>query len=262
VNKCEGEFVKRKYLLVWLLGGAATFAMTQTTPDAQTGAAAPSMQSSNAKPHADSASTAQPSAVMAIPATLAKTVDSKKVKVGDEVDAKLSVSLSNPSGLQTPAGSKIVGHIADAKSKAKGDAQSSLAFAFEKIVLKNGQEMPLHAVPQAIGMAQNQTLASMPESGGPSGPLSTGAGRVGAHSSPGSGTAAGGNRAASADPSGASTEGAAMQGSGALPQNATGVVGIKGLALDSQPSAAVVSSDSKSVKLEEGTQLLLRVVSQ
>jgi hypothetical protein len=47
-----------------------------------------------------------------------------------------------------------------------------------------------------------------------------------------------------------------------LSQNSTGVIGIKGVNLTSQSGSSIISSDSKSVKLDSGTQMLLRVVQQ
>lgn len=260
--------MKRKSSWAFVFCALAAMAMAQTTPDAQNGASSSSgsMPAGSAKPQADTGSAAQRGSSMAIPATLAKSVDSKKMKAGDEIDVKLSVSLSSASGAQIPAGSKIVGHVTDVKSKGKGDSQSSLTFAFEKIVLKNGQDMPLHAIPQAIGMPRMMADAAIASdtNNRPTPAGSTGGGMRGnANPNSGSGTAATGSSAASSDPmSGGATATGSQASYGPLPQNATGVVGLKGLTLDSQPNGAVVSSDSKSLKLEEGTQLLLRVLSQ
>jgi hypothetical protein len=254
--------VNRKLTLVCVLG-VSTLAMAQTTP-APPDASAPATSSSpgNTKPKAEGS--AQSQQMMAIPATLAKSIDSKKVKAGDEIDAKLSVSLTGPSGMKIPEGSKIIGHITEAKSKAKGDSASSLTFAFEKLVVKNGQEMPLKAVAQAIGMPANVAAAAFPESGGPNSQPS-GAG-VGSSRSAASGAAGAGRSGSPAsDPSssaGGEPGSSGTAGNGRLPDNATGVVGMKGLTLNSEANAAVVSSDSKSVKLDEGTQLLLRVLPQ
>ncbi len=257
----------RKFSLIIVLCGVTALTVAQTTPDTQNGipASSATMQSDGAKPQTDRAPTAQENLSMAIPATLAKSVDSKKVKAGDEIDARLSVSLTNASGTQIPAGSRIVGHVTDVKSKAKGDPQSSLTFAFEKIVLKNGQDMPLHAVPQAIGMPQMMSDAAVSPDDNPrtSGGSPSGGMRGNTNRSSGSGTAATGSSAAPSDPmSGGMPVGGAQANNGPLPQNATGAVGMRGLTLDSQSNGAVVSSDSKSVKLEEGTQLVLRVLPQ
>lgn len=254
--------MNRKLILVCVLG-FSPLAIAQTTP-APPEAAAPATanQANNPTPQAEGS--AQNQQMMAIPATLAKSVDSKKVKAGDEIDAKLSVSLTGPSGMKIPEGSKIIGHISDAKSKAKGDSESSLAFVFEKLVVKNGQEMPLKAVPQAIGMPANAAAAAFPESGGPNSQPS--AANAGGSSSPSAASGPGNSgRSGSASAGGASDGGSSAgpaSGNGRLPENASGVVGLKGLTLNTQPNAAVISSDSKSVKLDEGTQMLLRVLPQ
>lgn len=253
--------------LILVLCGVTATAVAQTTPDMQSGAPAPSATTppGSAKPQTDRASAAQENPSTAIPAALAKSVDSRKVKAGDEIDARLSVGLTNASGTQIPAGSKIIGHVTDAKSKAKGDPQSSLSFAFDRIVVKNGGDMPLHAVPQAIGMPQMMAEAAV--ASGNNRPASAGSSSSGMRSntnpSSGSGTAATGSSASPSDPmSGGGSAGGSQANNGPLPQNATGAGGMKGLTLDSQSNEAVISSDSESVKLEEGTQLVLRVLPQ
>jgi hypothetical protein len=235
---------------------AAALATAQTTPDAT--APASGMQ----KPQADSANTAQQSVGPAIPATLDKSVDSKKAKSGDEIIAKTSVGLTSAAGVQIPEGSKVVGHITDAKAKSKGDPESTLTFAFEKIILKDGQEIPFHAVAQAIGVGQNPAAAAFPESGGPNSQTASNGMKGGASPSVGSG--AGSSGGSSMGASSATPQGVAVQDNSGvrLSASATGVVNIKGLSLDSRLSQSIISSDAKSVRLDSGTQMLLRVISQ
>jgi hypothetical protein len=247
--------VTRTLMLAGVLCAAAALATAQT-PDAT--APASGMQ----KPQGDSTSTAQQSAGPAIPATLDKSVDSKKAKSGDEIVAKTSVGLTSAAGVQIPEGSKVIGHITDAKAKSKGDPESALTFAFEKIILKNGQEIPFHAVAQAIGMGQNPVAAAFPESGGPNSQTASNGMKGGASPSVGSGPESSSGSATGA--SSATPQGAAVQDNsgGRLSANATGVVNLKGINLNSESSQSIVSSDSKSVKLDSGTQMLLRVISQ
>lgn len=247
--------IKRTLMLAGVLCAAAALATAQTAPDAN--APASGMQ----KPQADSASTAQPSAGSAIPATLDKSVDSKKVKSGDEIVAKTSVGLTSAAGVQIPEGSKVVGHITDAKARSKGDPESTMSFAFEKIILKNGQEIPFHAVAQAIGTGQNPAAAAFPENGGPNSQGASNGMKGGASPSVGSGPGSSGGSPTGA--SSATPQGVAVQdNSGRLSANATGIVNMKGLNLKSESSQSILSSDSKSVKLDSGTQMLLRVISQ
>ncbi len=244
---------------------AVTLSLAQTSPGAQNEPANSSQPASNmSTPQADTAAH-QGAAGPAIPAQLAKSVDSKKVKAGDEIDAKTTVGMSAANGVQVPEGSKIVGHITDSKAKSKGDPESSLTFAFEKIVLKDGKELPFKAVAQAIGPGQNAAAAAFPESGGPNAPQANNG--MSGGNSPAAASGPGGHAVGTAGNSGASAsapQGVAMQnaGSGRLSENSTGAVGMKGITLNSESSNSKITSDSKSVKLDEGTQLLLRMIPQ
>ncbi len=249
--------------ILWLAGvtvAAAAMAGAQTSPQQmQSGQA-----TSAAKPQGDTAN--QRANAPAIPVTLDKSVDSKKAKAGDEIVAKTAVSMSNAQGTQIPQGTRVIGHIMDAKAKSKGDTQSSLTFSFEKIVLKNGQEIPFHAIATAMG--EPQSNAAMAEANGSmmQPPSGGGAGGTGS-AQPGAPTMGGGGQtgapAGAAPMAGGGGAGPNVGASaGALPANASGAVGMKGVTLDAQANSSVVSSDSKSMKLESGTQMLLRVVSQ
>ncbi|ABF42274.1 hypothetical protein Acid345_3273 [Candidatus Koribacter versatilis Ellin345] len=259
--------MNKSLVLAATLFAAATLSLAQTTPAAQSESpqpATPQSSSGMTKPQADTAAS-QRSTGPAVPAQLAKSIDSKKAKAGDEIDAKTTVGMSGANGLQVPEGSKIVGHITDAKAKSKGDPESSLTFAFEKIVLKDGKELPFRAVAQAIGPGQNAAASAFPESGGPNAPPAKN-GMSGGNSSavgngPGGSTGgtAGNPSASAATPQGISSQNAAP---GRLSENSTGAVGMKGITLDSQSSASKISSDAKSVKLDEGTQLLLKMLPQ
>ncbi len=256
--------MKEKLILLVALAALAVFASAQTTPEPQ-GPASSQPVNSMPPPQADTASAARQPAAQAIPAILAKSVDSRKAKAGDPIEATTSVSLSSPQAGQIPEGSKIVGHITEAKAKSKGDPQSTLSFAFDKIVLKNGKDVPFKAVAQAIGPEQSMTSANFADNGGTSGAPNSqapmGAGRgVGGGTSANSTTGGGG---AAGEPAGSPTDVENQSSNSArLPENAIGVVGMKGLTLATQADAAVISSDSKSVKLNQGTQLMLRPVQQ
>ena len=244
--------------LVALLAGATALATAQTAPQSQPNTAGQS--STMAKPQADTAAAQKKGPV--IPVTLNKSIDSKKAKAGDTIEAKTTVSLNSAKG-QVPAGSKVMGHITDAKAKGKGDAESSLSFAFDKIEVKKGEEIPFHAIAQAIAARPNENgpmSAQYPDQqGAPSGAASANASSPAGH--PGTaGTTAAPPPSASGNMGDSSAP--AQNAGSQLTQDSTGVVGIKGLSLQSQAGSSIVSSDSKSVKLDGGTQILLRVLQQ
>src|SRR5271165_5704032 len=55
---------------------------------------------------------------------LAKALDSKKLKEGDEVQAKLTGSITLPSGATVPRGTMLIGHVTEAKARSKNDSES------------------------------------------------------------------------------------------------------------------------------------------
>ncbi len=195
-----------------------------------------------------------------IPVQLSKSLDSRKLKAGDPIEAKITVELRAPDGTIIPRGSRVTGHVTEASSRAKGDAQSSLGIVFDQFVLKDGKSIPLKANIQAVGPPPN--FAPGPTAmGSPSPTPTTGAhGPMGGAAPPGGlapppssfpGSASGGPQ-----PSPSSR---GQQTSGELPLDTTGVVGIHGLEMG--PSSTLTSG-GKQVKLESGSQILLRVQNQ
>lgn len=80
---------------------------------------------------------------------LAKSLDSKKLKEGDEVDAKLAAGIITADGRTIPVGAKVIGHVTEAKARSKGDAESTLGIAFDKIIPPHRGETPIKSVIQA-----------------------------------------------------------------------------------------------------------------
>lgn len=185
-----------------------------------------------------------------IPVELAKSLDSKKVNEGDPVTAKLAVDMLSGGTVIVPRDSKIAGHVTEAKSRSKGESESTLGITFDRLILKNGQEIPLHAVVQAVG-APIARGPSMSENNNPrSNPGGYG-------SRPGMGGTAQPSNAGGAQNS--EDQPANMGGTPTLPMNATGVVGISGLTLrTTSATSSTLASEKKNVKLDSGTQLLLR----
>jgi hypothetical protein len=163
-----------------------------------------------------------------IATSLGSSLDSKKLKVGDEIFFRTNASLSLRNGMMIPRGTKVIGHITEAKAKSKGDPQSSLAILFDKFGFPDGKTMDVHGVIQAVGP---DLSAAYPSGGG-----------VGYTDL----------QQATYSPS----VSIAPRTVPVLNEQSVGVVGIKNLQLSSE---GVLSSDSKSVKLESGFQVLLQV---
>jgi hypothetical protein len=158
---------------------------------------------------------------------LTKTLDAKNLKPGAEVKAVVS---QRKNGMSLPLGAKVIGHVTEARARSKGDAQSSLAIVFDKIV------------PQGTGSAA---------------PIRGTLRAVAPNPSPGINT---GGTMGSADLKEGAVKGVMTSQSGnaapLLNKNSSGVLGIKDLQMSSDGK---LTSSGKDVKLEQGTQLLLTV---
>ena len=263
----------RTALALLTLGGAA-FAQTSAT-----GAAGSNTSTQTSTPYGTAAAqgTSQTSAAAqsgaVIPIELAKSIDSKKVKVGDEVTAKVISDVRSGGAVAIPRGSKLLGKVTEANARSKGDATSSLGITFDRAVLKNGSTLNLISTVQAvIAPPQAPPPAMGDTSGGGAATPSGGGGDI-----IGGATGAVGNAAGSALGGVGNTAGSAIGNAGAdvnaggsvganapvLTARTTGVVGIKGLELNaagnSQTSGSVFTTSSKSVKLDSGTRMLINV---
>jgi len=194
-----------------------------------------------------------PDTSLVIPTVLARSVDSKKVKVGDEVLARTTAALMAQDKILVPQGAKVIGRVTQATARSRGDGTSSLVFAFDRIQLKGGRTLTLIAPVQAIAAPEPPPPMELP-SGAGNGPVrdaSASSTSTGVCGSTTAGIPEIGTQPAGALPSAA--------GSGAVfTPRSTGVIGIHDLQLTSEGDRAVISSSRNSVKLESGTRILLR----
>ena len=224
------------------------------------------------KPHNSAASASGSGQLVSgstINAELVKPVDARKAKPGDAVVARTTQDVKSDGHVVIPKGSRLVGHVTQAQTRAKGDSQSSLGIAFDQAVLRNGEQVPMSATIQALAAAQSSAalasddgMSSMPAmapvSAGGGGGLLGGAGAgVGTVTSTAGGV--GGNVGGAL---GSATSATGSLG-GALNSTSSGVVGMPGMALQSATSAAaqgsVITSAGKNIHLDSGTQMVLRV---
>lgn len=87
---------------------------------------------------------------------LTKSIDAKKARPGDEVSAKLIQDFIANGHVIFPRGSKLQGHISEVKAYSKEERESVLGVVFDKLVLKNGVEIPLRAVVQALAPPRDE----------------------------------------------------------------------------------------------------------
>ena len=199
-----------------------------------------------------------------IPVELTKTIDAKKAKTGDEVVAKVTQDMKTSNGdVLVPKDTKIVGHVTEAQPRSKEQKESQMGIAFDRAVLKDGNQMDLPMSIQAIIGRQNENqnapagndqASNQPSGGMPAG--GTGAGRSGSM----------GGSTPPPQPSAPDTSASQSQApGGGAPQitgQTRGVIGISNLTLTSAPNGShgsVMTSEKNNVKLESGTMMLLKV---
>ncbi|PYU35585.1 MAG: hypothetical protein DMG28_02485 [Acidobacteria bacterium] len=220
-------------------------------------------------------------------AALDKPLDAKKNKEGDKVFAHTTQAVKQDGQVIIPKGSKLVGHVTQAKARAKGESESALGIVFDQAVLRNGQEIPVNLAIQAVASAQAAASSSLSEgdafgtaSGMGSGRASSSGGVLSSAGSTVGGTAGavtntagavgstvGGTAGATANTAASATGAAAGSNlAGSLTSSSTGVIGLQGLSLNSELSNAtqgsLIVSSTKNVHLDSGTRMLLRVQGQ
>jgi hypothetical protein len=241
---------------------AATSALSQTPPQPSTGGSQTPGASSTSQT-SGSASAIPPETIIA--AELSKSLDARKVKPGDKIEAKTTMDVLVHGQIGIPIDSRIMGHVTEAKPRSKESPESTVGIAFDRIALKNGREFEIRTSVQAIGRPLNHLPYSENGNDVPGqAPPGMHAGNTPTwHGNPGGSSTGPTRPGASSYPTGDPQD---LPAGSAPPENTTaaaldphsrGVVGMKGLSLNSSDQGSVVSSNSN-VHLDGGTQLILR----
>jgi hypothetical protein len=268
---------------VYAQGGAQASSSSAGSAAVQADKSGASASSSTSTSNSANAgqSSASLSSGTAMNASLSQPVDAKKNKPGDQVTAKTTEATKSEGKVVIPRGTKLIGHVTECKQRSKEEKESALGIVFDKAILKNGEEIPLNVTIRALAAAQTAASSSF---GGDE--LSAGGGAMSSARSS-SGGALGGVRSTAGAAAGAVTNTAANAGgvaggavnstvnaagatrgavgglnaAGQLTSNSQGVFGLEGLNLSSAASnstqGSLITSTSKNVHLDSGTQLLL-----
>ena len=128
--------------------------------------------------------------------------------------ARIAADLRMKDGTDIPRGSKVTGHVTEAKSRSKGDSQSALGIIFDKISLPDGKEMAIKGEYRAVAPNPNSGTA---DSGGVNYP-----GMMPGHEGSGAGTTA---------PAAPSAPASQQSGRPLLNAQSKGVIGMHNLEL-------------------------------
>jgi hypothetical protein len=188
----------------------------------------------------DPASKAKGHGVM--PVELTKSLDSKKLKEGDVVTGRVAAELHLKDGTTIPRGSKLTGHVTEAKARSKGDSQSALGIVFDTIGLPGGKNLAIKGTLQAVAPSPNASTA-------PSGGGSIGPGMM-------AGNDQAGTSAGTTPPPMPSVPAGPQEGRPLLTGQSKGVIGFHNLELGEN---SVLFSNGKNVSLDSGTQMMVQV---
>jgi hypothetical protein len=184
-------------------------------------------------------------------AELSKTVDARKAKVGDPVNAVLLADVLSHGKIAIRHDSKLIGHVTEVQTHSKETPESRLGIVFDKVITKSG-EVPFQSLLLAIRPAEHlafdvpapppprkgSAVSPTPDNRYPSPQASDG--------TPGIGTL--GDEVKSRD----------------REMAANGPTGIDGLSLSSSANggAQTIVSTQRTVKLESGVKIELRITGQ
>jgi len=168
-------------------------------------------------------------------AELSKSLDTKKATVSDVVTAKATQDVQSNGRIVIGKGSKLICHVTEAQVQTTDSTESKLGIVFDHAVLKDGSEVTLNAVVQALIAAPAVPVSFVTNDAAIAyGGLDGSAGGI-----------ANGDAA-----------------NGTLNSAIPGVFGLKGLTQNSAASGAqgsVIRSTTQNVKLDSGTRMILRV---
>lgn len=200
----------------------------------------------------------------AVNVQLNSSVDSKKVKAGEKVEAHTTEAVTDDGRTLVPQGAKLEGHVTEATARSKGDSGSTLAIQFDKAIPKKGEEIPLNVLIMAVAAPPSEQhdafAGSSSDPMADRGAAAAGGSPMGGGSRPQntSGTPNYSSGGAAGGPYGSPT---ATNESAALPAKSRGVYGLRDLKLMETKSetaqTTVITSAGKSVHLDGGTRLLL-----
>jgi hypothetical protein len=204
---------------------------------------------------------------------LNKSISVKKAKNGDPVKATVIQDVVYHGKLVVRRGSKLLGHVSETKIRTGEDRESRLGVVFDRVVLKGGGEIRFNAEVRALAPAVRSSLLDKPDLMAP--PMPGPGGSGGSVAQPMGGMSSSSPRSSTiispTDPPVADRadihshlpmgEPPVPEG-GYLSIGSRGVYGIPGLALSGEhtgTSGPVITSTSKNVNLDGGTQILVEV---
>ena len=210
-----------------------------------------------------SASAVNQQAVSIVFAVVEKRLESKSASLNQELTLRTISDVVVDGIVVIPSGSRVIGHVVELATKGKGSEQSILAIVIDKAVLESGREITLQGIIAAVAAPPDSSLSSDPTYGmmHSNEPKMVGTGPSAAAARPGELSPA--SKVESTATVGAARINGEMRKGLLLNADSQGAIGFSGLSLSWRlsmpPAVTVFSSNRKEIKLDAGTQVLLRI---
>jgi hypothetical protein len=193
-------------------------------------------------------------------AVLQRTLDTKTAAVGDEVTLITLNDVVTNNRIVIPKGSKVSAHVAGAISRGKNEPKSLLAIALDRATGVSGQRIPLQAIIAAIAAPPGELTAdptyAMMHSNEPK-MVSSANATSSSGTLPPSSKADSNAAVATAELKGQTDQPLLLKG------DSQGAIGYEDITITWQlalpPPLTVFTTKAKSLKLTNGTQMLLRM---
>lgn len=177
--------------------------------------------------------------------TFPKGLNSKNTAAGQTFVVKTEEGLKMTNGTEVPVGSEIAGHVLQSTARANGAPDSTLVVTFDSLQPKGAPTaLPIRGIVQALAAPAPVSVSS--PSMGDMRTESVGGGVTGARV-----------------PSNETYGELKTSGGAELNEKSAGVIGVKNMTLQVAPlngvDASTFYSADKSVKVEDGSQVMLRI---
>jgi hypothetical protein len=194
-------------------------------------------------------------------AIVVKRLETKTAGVDQELTLRTINDVVVDGVVVIPRGSTVIGHVVEVATKGKESEQTILAIVIDKAVLDTGKEIRLQAIIAAVAARQDGSLPSDPTYGmmHSNEPKMVGAGP----SATRPGELSPSSKVESTATLNAARINGEMRNGLLLNADSQGAIGFSELSLSwrltTPPAVTVFSSNRKEIKLEAGTQVLLRM---
>lgn len=207
-----------------------------------------------------SASGSNQPAVSTIFAIVVKRIETRSASLDQELTLRTISDVGVDGIVVIPSGSMVVGHIVELATKGKGSEQSILAIVIDKAMLESGREITLQGIIAAVAAPQERSLSSDPTYGmmHSNEPKMAGPGAA-----PRPGELSPASKVESTATLGTARINGEMRKGLLLNAESKGAIGFSDLSLSwrltAPPAVTVFSSNRKEIRLDAGTQVLLRI---